>query len=96
MANIIFNGEHTYELNSFNRDTTFNVTDNTMTSNAYMNLRGTDANLEALGRSSITSLEIKVNNETIYDLDEITAHITSLNETLIGDSMSTNVNISFN
>lgn len=96
MANIIFNGEHTYELNSFSRDTTFNFTDNTMTSNAYMNLGGTDANLEALGRSSITSLEIKVNDETIYSLDEITAHITSLNETLMGDTMSTNLNISFN
>lgn len=96
MANIIFNGEHTYELNSFTRDTTFNFTDDTMASVAYMNLKNTDAQLEALGRSVITSLQIKVNDDVIYSLPEITAHITNLNESLMGDAMTTNVNISFN
>ena len=95
MVNIIFNGEHTYELNSFTRDTTFNFTDDTMTSTAYMNLKDTDAQLEALGHSVITSLQIKVNDEVIYSLPEITAHITNLNESLMGDTMTTNLNISF-
>ena len=96
MANIIFNGEHTYELNSFTRDTNFNFTDNTMTSTAYMNLKNTDAQLEALGCSVITSLQIKVNDDVIYSLPEITAHITNLSESLMGDAMTTNLNISFN
>lgn len=96
MANIIFNGEYTYGLNSFSRDTTFNFVDDTMSSNAYMSLTDADQEIEQLGHSTITSLEIKVNNESIYALNNITAHITSLNESLMGDTMSTNLNISFN
>lgn len=42
MANIVLNGNYTYELNSFNRDTTFNFTDNTISSHAYMNLKDTN------------------------------------------------------
>ena len=96
MAQIVFNGQLSYELNSFTRDTSFNFIDNTMSSVAYMNLKDTDPLLEELGHSTITSLQIRVNNTPIYSLDEITAHITSLGETLMGDAMTTNLNISFN
>jgi len=96
MAQIVFNGQLNYELNSFTRDTTFNFTNDTMSSTAYMNIKNADPLLEELGHSTITSLQIRVNNEPIYSLDEITAHITNLSESLMGDAMTTNLNISFN
>lgn len=84
------------EIDTFNRNTYFN--DNIMTSTGYIGISDqhvTAASLHSLAEETITSFQIKNGEDVIYDAGEIEAHITSIDESLMGDRMHTNINIQF-
>lgn len=83
------------EIDSYNRNT--NIIENgTVNSIAYANIiNGNIGELNALLGTNISSIEIYFNSNKIYELQDITAEITSVNEYLSGDRMSYNINITF-
>lgn len=97
MAKIILNNEE-FDFNGYNRNTYFH--DDSISSTAYISdLRSIDlANrLKTLSQTTITSLQITVNNEVIYNLADIDAKMTSMDEAFNGvDTINTNVNLQFN
>lgn len=97
MAKIILN-ENEFDFDSYTRNTYFN--ENSISSTAYIGkIHGADlANtLAELGTEAITSISITVNDEPIYTLSNIDAHITSMDESFNGvDQIHTNLNLQFN
>ena len=97
MAKIVLN-EQAFDFDSYTRNTYFNG--ESITSSAYIgNMRGADlANtLAELGTEAITSISITVNDEPIYTLSNINAHINSMDESFNGvDQINTNLNLQFN
>lgn len=98
MAKIILNDEE-FSFQGYNRNTYFN--EDSMNSNAYIStLRGPNlaSRLQALAESTITSISIKKEDETvIYSLTNISAKINSIDESYNGDdAINTNLNIQFN
>lgn len=95
MATIILN-ETPFTIYTFGRNTIYN--DNTMYSSAYMSVAYNEASaaLYTLAENHITSLVIKnSSNEVIYNLSNIDAIITNIDENLSEDSISVNVNLQF-
>lgn len=83
-----------YQIESYNRTT--NISDNNITSTAYLNLSSGEAvNLNSLLGTTINSIEIDVDDIKIYELTNINAKVDSVNEYLSGNRMSYNVNITF-
>lgn len=83
-----------YQIDSYNRTT--NIMDGNINSTAYVNLVNGDATaLNALLGTTITSIEITVDSDKIYELTSINATVESVNEYLAGDRMSYNLNITF-
>lgn len=83
-----------YQIESYNRTT--NISDNNITSTAYLNLSSGEAvNLNSLLGTTINSIEIDVDDVKIYELTNINAKVDSVNEYLSGNRMSYNVNITF-
>ena len=83
-----------FEITSFNR-TTY-VQEGEIHSNANFDLKivGQDT-LESLFDVTITSLQIKYNDEVIYTLNDISAHLNSIGEYLNTDHISANLNLTF-
>ena len=90
MNTIKFNNTTTFEVFSYNRNTTFEG--DAITGNGFCSIAVQDASdLVTLAANPITQIQIYHNNELIYNLEDINAVIQSISESLEGDKM----NISF-
>ena len=101
MNTLILNGLSStpFVLRSFNRNTAFEQGTRAMTSIAYFDIEnGTNVSsaLQNIGTSGITNITIKHDDETIYNLPNLNAQITSIIETLYEDNININVSITFN
>lgn len=97
MVKLVFNTNNEFNVTAFNRNTTFNGEE--ISSSAYCNITYTSENsatLHELALSPITSIQIKKDNEVIYDAGNITARITYIDETLNTDFIAINLNLQFN
>ena len=83
-----------FELVAFNRNTYFSENSISSTANCDINLSDVSS-LEALIDTTITSFQIKYENNVIYDLTDISAKITSISEYLNTDHISTNIGLTF-
>lgn len=82
------------EVESYNKNTYFNGA--TITSSANTSVRTNNMTaLNELALTDITSIQIYANQELIYDLQNITAHIDNINEYLNGERMNVSLNLSF-
>lgn len=82
------------EVESYNKNTYFSGS--TITSNASMSVRTNNMTvLNELAEDDITSIQIRANEELIYDLQDINAHIDNISEYLNGDRMNVTLNLSF-
>lgn len=80
---------------SYNKSTYFNG--QTIASNATCNVITSDiAALHELMEEEITSIQIFYEGTLIYNLQNITARIESINEYLNTDRMNININFNFN
>ena len=83
-----------FELAAFTRNTSFY--ENSIVSTASCDIKVSDTDLlEALTDIQITSLQIKYNDEVIYTLNDISAHLNSIGEYLNTDHISANLNLTF-
>ena len=85
-----------FAVESYNKNTTFSG--ETVSSNGYISFAPID-NIDALNtlsQSAITSIQILHDEKVIYDLQNINAHVDSMNEYLSGDRMTIGVNLTFN
>ena len=101
MNTLILNGlsNTPFTLLNYNRNTSFDVDSHEMTSIAYFdiaNTTGASQQLENIGRNGITNLLIKHDNENIYNLANINANITTISESLYGDTINITVSVTFN
>ena len=98
MITLVLNNqaEAAMEISNYNRNTTFEQ--GSLNSVAYFTVIG-DGNtanlLQEIGGTGITSIEILNGEDSIYQLSELEAHITTINEYLDGDHITVNVNITF-
>ena len=82
------------EVDSYNKSTFFNGSG--MSSSANITVRTSNITaLNTLAENDITSIQIHTNEELIYDLQNINAHIDSTNEYLNGDRMNITINLTF-
>ena len=92
--NVILINELELEVESYNKNTY--LTEGRIESNASCTVITNDmTTLNDYMEQVITSLKIKHDGEVIYDLHDINAHISSINEYLNGDRMSISVNLTF-
>ena len=89
---IKFNNEE-FEVEHYSKTTHFSQYE--ITSSANCSVNGDIATLNTLAESPITSIQIICNNEVIYNLQNITAHIDSISENFPGDRMYINVSMTF-
>lgn len=84
-----------FEFDSYNKNTYYGG--ETVSSNANCSLLNVDmADLSALAETTITSIEIRNNENTlVYDLKNINAKIDSINEYYNGMTMAISVNMIF-
>lgn len=83
-----------FEITGFNRNTYFQ--DGTVSSTAICDIRLSDISvLQALAAVTITSLQIKHNNDIIYNLADISARITNIGEYLNTDCINTTIGLTF-
>ncbi len=83
-----------YQIDGYSRTT--NLTgDNTITSSAYINISNGDTTINELLGVDISSIEIYADDVLIYDLKNVDAEITSINENLVNDKMFYNVTLTF-
>lgn len=93
MNTIKFNNTE-FELGSYNRNTYFSG--ETMSSNANCGIITTDiSDINALAESTINSLQIYHDEQLIYNLQNINAHIDSISEYLNNDRIDITLNITF-
>ena len=82
------------QIDNYNRNTS--ITEGNFSSNAYASIVNGDVNeLNALIGTTITSIEIYSNENKIYDLQNISAEIVSINEYLSGEQINYNINMIF-
>lgn len=90
---IKLNNNYTFAINSFSRNTS--VQDGKLVSSAYVTLKDpvtTDIEtLRGIALYAITSLKLIYKEEEIYELSDLDAHITSIDESL-GDDGTIRVN----
>lgn len=95
MIKIVLNNEE-FEISAFNRNTY--ISDGNVISRAYVTLANTAnavSDVHALAAATITSLLIKNEEETIYNAGTINAHISSIDESLVGTAINVGLNIEF-
>ena len=93
MNKIILNDVE-FEIESYNKNTYF--AGDTINSNASCSLANANVNaLNTLAQTTITVLQIQHDDNTIYELENIHAHINSINEYLSGDKMNVNISLTF-
>ena len=84
----------TFEIENYNRNTYFGG--ETINSTGSCSLTNADiADVNELGSTTITTLQIYHDNTLIYDLQDINAKIDSINEYLNGDRVSISVSFTF-
>lgn len=98
MITLVLNNqtERAVPITAYNRNTTFE--EGALNSVAYFTVTSnteTASLLNELGISGITSIEIFNDEDLIYSLTELTAHITTINEYLEGEHIVMSVNIAF-
>ena len=84
-------------IDSFSRNTS--LSDGVVYSNAMVSINNDmdySDELQDLIKAPITSLKLKVDDEIVYNLENINAQITSINENLYANGMNINLNIIFN
>ena len=97
MVTMNFNGDtaHKFGISSFSRNTTFN--DGTMSSYAYASVipaAGTASYLQTAGLSEITRIQLRDENDAIiYDVNNLHAHLNSIDESLDGSVMHMSINL---
>lgn len=101
MNTLILNGLSStpFTLINYNRNTSFDLHSHEMTSIAYFDIENsTNAinTLQNIGISGVTNVTIKHNDETIYNLSNLSAGISTINENLYEDDIRINVSIVFN
>lgn len=95
---LILNGNHEFSITGFSRSSM--IQDGKLVSNAYVGLKDPASadveSLRALATYTITTLTITADNEPVYELEELAAKITSIEES-IGDEgmMRVYFNIAF-
>lgn len=94
MNTIKFN-DFTCPVISFNKYTNFDANGISGTGTCEIEVNDNLSDLYELGMNGITSLQILVNDEVIYNLTDINIKITSINETLTGNRMAMFLNFSF-
>lgn len=83
-----------FELAAFTRNTSFY--ENSIASTASCDIKVSDTDLlETLTDIQITSLQIKYDDNIIYNLDGINAKITNINEYLNTDHINTTIGLTF-
>jgi len=82
------------ELLSFNKYTNFNGAEVTGNCNCQI-VTDNITKIQELGLTEITSLQIMHDEDLIYDLQNISAHITSINEYLSNDKIDVTLAIDF-
>lgn len=93
MNKIQFNNSQ-FTLESYNKSTNFSGEN--ITSTAYCTVVGNDITaLITIAQEEITSLQIIHDDEVIYSLQDISAHIDSINEYLTDNRVVVNVNMTF-
>ena len=93
MNTIKFNNTE-FQVETYSKNTYLN--DGHISSNANCSVIVSDiAVLNTLMRDTITSIQIKYNDDVIYHLDDISAHIDNISEYLNVDRMNINVNLTF-
>ena len=84
---IKLNKTHSFDINSFSRNTS--VQDGKLVSSAYIVLKDPDtldiSDLRGLALDTITDLELTVDAKTVLSEEELTARITSIEESLGDD-----------
>lgn len=98
MNTLILNGLSStpFTLVNFSRNTSFA---NGMRSIAYFDLENTIntvSALQSIGLTGVTNITIKHDDDVIYNLPNLNAQITSINETLVEDHININLSITFN
>ena len=92
--NVIKINNYECEVMSYNKST--GLSDNTIVSTAYCEFINTnEINFDDKIFEPITSIQIYHDNNLIYNLSDITAHIESVNEYFNGERMVTNINMRF-
>lgn len=82
------------EVESYNKNTYLN--DGNITSTGYCAVLTNDiAALNELMTETITDIEIKHDGNIIYSLDNLSARIDTISESLSGDRININLNIAF-
>lgn len=93
MNKIKFNNTE-FEVETYSKTTYFNG--ETITSNGSCNVVTSNvASLNSLAQNEITSIQITHDDNLIYDLNDISAKIDSINEYFTGDRMSISVSLTF-
>lgn len=93
MNTIKFNDTE-FQVESYSKNTY--VSDGHVTSNANCAIVVSDiAVLNTLMQDTITSIQIKYNDDVIYHLQDISAHIDNVSEYLNVDRMNISVNLTF-
>lgn len=84
----------TFTVESYNKNTVYDGTN--ITSNGYFNIiNPTISAVNALVSSPIESIQIHHDGTLIYDLDNINARISSINEYLNNDRVDVGINLVF-
>lgn len=101
MNTLILNGLSStpFTLKSYSRSTSFDNTNHNMNSVAYFDIENTTgaiAQLQSVGANGVTNILIKHDGENIYNLTNLNANITSINENLFEDNVNINVTVNFN
>jgi len=95
MNTIVFNGDASFGVESYNKNTTFDGA--TVNSSGYASLITTDiASLTAVAQETITSIQILHDGDSIYNLTNLNARITNINEYLSDNRISVNISFVFN
>lgn len=101
MNTLILNGlsNRAFTILSYNRNTSFDNNTHAMNSVAYfdiVNTTGAINNLQSIGATGVNNILIKHDEENIYNLTNLNANISSINENLYEDNVHINVCITFN
>ena len=93
MNTIKFNDTE-FQVENYSKNTY--LSDGHISSNANCSVIVSDITvLNALMLDTITSIQIKYNDDVIYDLHDISAHIDNISEYLNVDRMNISVNLTF-
>lgn len=83
------------EVMSFSKYTTFTAESASGNCNCQV-ICVNSTELQDLGMTPITSIQIIHDEEVIYNVDHISARVTTLNETLVDDHVETYITLEFN